>query len=222
VFVTAIASAPLKAASLIGFGGKPTPVQPVTLIFPPGYASVSPDQTGDLQPLIKKLTDDDSLSVTLRHDIGSEDISLAGNRVNPTPQDALNLASRLQQRRDELLAAKAQAAGDLRSLLASNAADQATSALERLRRIDRALAETENAMDKAYDLLRPGADRQKDRRTRAAVLSVARARLDAVRDAIISADEKHLADRVHVTNPQIGAAPGAAESSVTVTVVKNK
>jgi hypothetical protein len=219
IVTNAIAAAPLK---LLGLGGKPTTVQPVTLVFPPGYASVSLDQASDLQGLIKKLTDDDSLVATLRHDVGSEDISLAGDRVNPTPQDALLLAARLQQRKGELLTARAQAAGDLRSLLASDASDEAAGAITRLQRIDRALAETENAMDKAYDLLRPGADRQKDRRTRAAVLSVARARLDAVRDAIISADEKHLSDRVTATNPQLTPTSGAVESSVTITVVKKK
>ena len=70
------------------------------------------------------------------------------------------MAYQLRQRKTELLKARPLAAGAARSQLALSLPDASTASLEKLRSIDRELADTENALDKVYDMVRPGADRQ--------------------------------------------------------------
>ncbi len=96
-------------------------------------------------------------------------------------------------------------------------------AIERLRTINRELADTYNSLDSTYDLLRPGADRQAMRRTRSAGLAIARFRLQAVRQFLLGADAKELSPlRIHVANPQFNPTADDSPGTVTITVVKNR
>ena len=89
-----------------------------------------------------------------------------------------------------------------------------------LRTLDLRIAQTENAMDQLYDMLRPGADRQANRRTRAAAMEVGKRRLAAVKDALVSAGIAE--QRVRQTNPVY--APGDSDEGgmVVITLVPKK
>jgi hypothetical protein len=224
LITTAVASAPLKVTSLFGLSGKQkSQEQPIVLAFPTGYSALQAGQIAQLRMLSKRLADDKSLQVTLRGDSGSGDVELAGQRVNPSPEDALALAGALSRRREALLSARLDAASQVRALLASTDTEDAAAAIERLRTINRELFDTENAMDHAYDLLRPGADRQAMRRTRAATLSLARARLDSVRQILLGFGRDVVApDRIRSGNPQFVESPENQDGMVTITIVKTK
>jgi hypothetical protein len=224
IIATAVASAPLKLAGLLVPGGKQNNTeQPIRVSFPTGYSALGPDQLAVLQPMTHKLQKDDSLRVTLKSDAGRDDVWLAGQRVNPDPGNALVLATALSRRRDVLLAARLDAASQVRALLASTDTDDAARGIERLRTINRQLADTENAMDYAYDLLRPGADRQAMRRTRAATLAIARARIDSIREFLIGSGRHAIdASRISRANPQFVESPETQDGSVTLTLVKSK
>ena len=76
-----------------------------------------------------------------------------------------------------------------------------------------------------YEMLRPGADRQAPRRTRTAALEIAKQRLQAVKDALLTGppDEiPHVEDRVRVTNPQFAPTGDEGGGKVMVTVVAKK
>ena len=82
-------------------------------------------------------------------------------------------------------------------------------------------------MDRVYDLLRPGADRQADRRTRAAALDIGRQRLDVVRTALMQASAaagvRDADQRVRVVRASLPAADEAkAEGKVTFTMLQKK
>ncbi len=224
IIATAIATSPLKLANLVGFGGTGKDKQPPLVVsFPPAYSGLSPEQMFGLQALVLRLQDDSSLQVALRHDLGNADIALAAERVNPSADDALALAGSLSRRRTALLSARSIAASDVRALLASDAADDAARAVERLRTINRQLADNDDALDHIYDFLKVGSDRQALRRTRSASLAIAKARLDAVRDYLLLLGGKKLSpDRIHVTNPQFTPAQDNSSGSVTLLVVKTK
>jgi hypothetical protein len=133
------------------------------------------------------------------------------------------LADALGRRRDALLAARLDATSQVRALLASTDTDDASRAIERLRTINRQLAYTENAMDYAYDLLRPGADRQAMRRTRAATLAIARARIATIRELLIGGGRRAIdPSRISQANPQFVESPENQDGTVTVTTVKGK
>jgi hypothetical protein len=142
---TAVATSPLKAANLFASHTPQQQVEPpVILAFPAGYPTLSSDQIAALTALKNRLLRSSSLELTIRNELGSEDIALAAERVNPGAVDATDLADALNRRRDELLAARRTASSDVRALLASTATDEAASAIERLRRIDRELADMDN------------------------------------------------------------------------------
>ncbi|HEX4055787.1 MAG TPA: DUF748 domain-containing protein [Tepidisphaeraceae bacterium] len=222
IISTSLAAAPLKVGNLLGLDEKGAQHEPPVIVsFLPGYSF--PREIDQLDLLAQRMKDNDSLNAILRHDLGSDDIALMSERVNPSPADALAVADRLGQQKAALLSARRQAAGDVRAMLASGGGDSADIAIERLRRLDRELAETENALDRTYDLLRPGADRQADGRTRAACLAVARARLQAVRDFLLAdQNEKGLADRIHIANPRYSPVTDSSLGRVIITLIKKK
>jgi Domain of Unknown Function (DUF748) len=219
---TSLAAAPLKVGNLLGLvekGGQPQP--PVIVAFLPGYSL--PGETDQLDLLRKRMRENKSINAILRHDLGSDDIALISERVNPSPVDALAVADQLSRQKMDMLAAREQAAADVRAILASGGSDAAALAIERLRRLDRNLAQTENALDRTYDLLRPGADRQADRRTRAACLAIAHARLQAVRDFLLAGpSEKGLADRIHIANPRYSPTADSSLGRIIITPIKKK
>jgi hypothetical protein len=224
IIATALASSPLKVVNLIGLGGPHANAQPpVVVSFPPGYSDLLPDEVAVLNALVKRLKDDKSLDVTLRHDLGSADIALVSQRSNPTSDDALALANDLNLQRDQLMAARLSASSDVRAFTASDDAASAERARQRLRTINSQLAQTEDSLDHIYDLLRAGADRQALRRTRFAGLTIARARLEAVRRYLLAAGGKHLApERIHLANPQFNPSAPDQPGRVTIVVVKSK
>jgi hypothetical protein len=222
---TAVATAPIKAVNLFGSHTQPQQVEPpVILAFPAGYPTLSSDQVAALTSLKTRLLRDSALELTIRNELGSDDIALAAERVNPGTNDATDLADALNERRDELLAARRTASSDVRALLASTATDEANSAIERLRRIDRELADIDNALDHIYDLLRPGADRQALRRTRQASLEIAAARLQAARELLLLPVGKKKIDpeRIHLTNAPFTDSPGNELGELSVVVVRTK
>ncbi|MGD0462945.1 MAG: DUF748 domain-containing protein [Tepidisphaeraceae bacterium] len=223
IITTAVASAPLKLAGSL-LGGKQSDAEPpIKVSFPAAYSDLGPDQIAQLEALAVRLQKKDSLRVTLRSDAGRDDVWLAGRRVNPGVENAVVLADALARRRDALLAARLDATSQVRALLASTDTDDAARAIERLRTINRQLAYTENAMDYAYDLLRPGADRQAMRRTRAATLAIARARIETIREFLIGSGRRAIdPSRISQANPQFVESPENQDGKVMVTTVKGK
>jgi hypothetical protein len=203
VVTVAIASAPLKAAADI-FGGdkKIVPEAPIILTFDPGAVALEPPQQAKLTELAQRMIKDPKIIVTISHELGETDVTAASDRANPPVEEAANLALELRARKLALSQLRAQAAGEAEAQLASFTSSDAEPALQRLRAIDRDLAATENALDHVYDLLRPGAQRQALRRTRATAIEIAAQRLAGVR-ALLAADGVPDVDgRVKLMNPR--------------------
>lgn len=208
VVTVAIASAPLKAAAdvgnLLGLGGAKNtkPEAPIVLTFDPGAVALEPAQQVKLAELAQRMIKDPKIIVTISHELGEADVAAASDRANPPVEEAANLALELRARKLALSQLRAQAAGEAEAQLASFSSSDAEPALLRLRAIDRDLAATENALDHVYELLRPGAQRQALRRTRATAIEFAAQRLAGVR-ALLAADGVPDVDhRVKLMNPR--------------------
>jgi hypothetical protein len=226
VILTAITAAPLKAANdvggLIGLSGgaKPSEEPPTTIPFAPGSIAVGPNQFSDLVPLLKKLHKDDSLTVTIRHELGDGDITIASVRANPTPEQCRNLESQLRSRKAELLQLRASAAGQARAQLVSLGAKAAQPALDHLRAIDRELAGNEESLDQVGELLKPGAARLSERRTRTAALQLATDRMSAIQSVIIA--QGISADRVKTVTAKFDPQAGLDGGEIMITAVERK
>jgi hypothetical protein len=224
IIVTAVASAPLKAAGALGdvfgMGGnkelKPEP--PVVLPFDPGNTDLSSADRAQIIALVKRLKDDDSLNLTIRHDLGGGDLSIANQRANPSAQDALYLAGQIRQQQLNLLQQRSNIAGTARAQLAWGSGQLASTTIEQLRTLDQQAAANDDAMDRLYGILKPGADRQASRRTRGACLEYGRERLDAVKQAFAAAGLTNL-DRVHFANAKFAQATGDAGGQIVITLV---
>jgi hypothetical protein len=227
VAIVAVASAPLKAANMLGGivgigAGKKPKEQPVVLQFAAGSGSVDFSQLNGLAPILKRMKDDKSLTLTIRHTLGGGDIVVARTRANPSPADCLNLEYQFRQRKSELLQLRADVAGQARAQLVSLGEADAGPTLARLKAIDQEIAHTEDSLDEVGDLLRPGADRQSDRRTRAAALAIAQDRLQSVLAILQAAGVPDFKNRVHAVEAQYNPTEDANGGQIVITEVETK
>jgi hypothetical protein len=128
----------------------------------------------------------------------------------------------LRSRKIDLLGQRSQLAGQARGVIASAPADQASQIVSRLRSIDQQIAQTEDALDKVYDLLRPGAERQATRRTRAASLELAQHRLDQARNYLLSANVPKATERIRAVNPTFAPTDSDSGGTIVIAVISKK
>jgi hypothetical protein len=232
VLGTAVASAPVKAVndvlSIFGGGGKAATNSPqvIRIPFVAGYADlIDPSEQQIVAAIAQKMNADPHLQLQIAHELSSGDVARAAIRANPSADECLVLADRLRRQKERLLARRAELAAQARGEIPSQS-PAVPSTLAELREVDRSLAGIESSLDQLYDLLRPGAAAQASRRTRAASLDLARARMSALRDAIAGGDHG-LLDRIHMTVPQSTVSPGASTDpqtggSVVLTLVSKR
>jgi hypothetical protein len=162
------------------------------------------------------------LELQIRHDLTAADVARANIRANPTPEDATIIAEGLRRQKAELLARRAVLAAQARGDIGSQSTEQAAASLEALKSVDRQISECENSLDQLYDLLRPGAQTQVDRRTRGASLEIGRQRLAAVRAALLVAAPTDADERIHLTNALFDPSDSPAGGDVVITLIQKK
>jgi hypothetical protein len=226
VVATAVATTPLKASDtvLAIFGNEKLPKdeQPITLTFDPADQSLSEADVSKLSALLARAQDDSTLELTLHHELGGGDAARAAVLANPSEADCIYLAHRLRLKKLSLLSARDAAAALARAQLASGFGPDAGAAIQRVRDIDLALATTEDALDEVYDRLRPGADRQADRRTRAACLQIGQDRLLTVREALLASEIIGLDQRIKTTHATFSPDAGGGGGEVVITLTHKK
>jgi hypothetical protein len=226
---TAVASAPMKAASgvtdMVGLGSllgakkaKQGP-EPVVITFAPGSTTITPDAQAKLAALLELARRDKNMSLTIHHELGGGDVTVASARANPTLDDAAAMAGQLRARKLELANQRAQLAGRVRAQVAWQPAAQSEGAVEQLRALDRQIAQTEQSLDQLYDLMQPGADRQATRRTRAAGLQIAQDRISQVTSLLQAKDLPNAAERVHAAAAQFNPTEGDEGGRIVVAPV---
>jgi len=226
VITTAVASTPLKASdtvlSLFGNQKLPRNEQPVTLDFSPADPSLNIADLEKLQTLLKQAQNDPTLELALHHVLGGGDVTRAAVLANPSQPDSRNLADSLRLKRIVLVAARNAAAQRAAAQIASGFGADSNAAIQQVREIDVALAKTENAMDEMYDMLRPGAESQKGRRTRAACLEIGQDRLLAARDALLASGIPGIEQQIKVTHATFNAAGGDSGGQVIIVLTHKK
>ncbi len=218
IVTTAIASSPLKVAggvtSVLGIGKDKEKEHGAQLAadihFPAGVADVSPSSK-DIATVVDRLRRDSKLKVILKQELSQADVERAAQRANPSPEEAAALAVQLRQRKGDLLALRQTLAPQAQAMLTANSGSAGPATIDRLCAIDRDLAATENGLDAVYDLLRPGADRQADRRTRAAAIAIGDARLQTINDALLASNLSGIKDRIQMTHAQFNPAENAGQ-----------
>jgi hypothetical protein len=204
-------------------GGRKQPQGPtiVKVAFEQGDASLTPEDQQAIDSVIKLLRKDKNTQATIRSELGRDDVELAETRANPELEDCLALAGELRVRRAGLADARATLAARATGELGSSA-EASGATIAQLQLLDRRIALTDEALDKLYDLLRPGADRQKSRRTRAAAIQIADQRLKLVREALIAANVPDGNERIQATAATFNPAESDDPGAINITVVQKK
>lgn len=226
VLVTAVASAPVKVvsgvASLFGdIGGATATVEeePLRLTLDVGVVSLPDPAGGKLAAILSEASRNPNMVVEIQHQLGTRDVEMARVRGNPSPAQVQALAEQLRRDRQRLLADRERALQLSRGELGGMPVAPGQAALPQLQAVQEELAAIERSFDELYDLLRPGADRDAARRTRAAAISLADARLRRVRGMVESLAGPAAAERVRVGvarfNPN-----DTADSQLVVKVVR--
>jgi hypothetical protein len=236
ILATAVASAPAKltegltdsATEMIGVNKflpfmkkKSTGPTTVNVVFAPGDASLSSEQQQQIDSLVTLLTKDKNAQATIRSELGGADLWIAGERANPSPADSTALAADLRETRAQLASQRARLAARATGELASSSASSSDT-LQSLGELDRRIAQTDDAMDRLYEMLRPGADRYADRRTRAACIQIASQRLKSVRDVLMEANIPDASDRIRAVSATFNPAETDQGGTVVVTVVQRQ
>jgi hypothetical protein len=227
VLVTAVASTPVKTVTgvvgLFGDTAKQMEVvqeTPVRLEFAPGLTSLDPESQRRLAAVLARAKRDKNVRVVIEHELGQDDVDVAAGRANPPAQQVAALAERLRERRRDMLRRRDELLVQARTAALSPGTGSASEgSLEAYRRLNVDLANLEDALDRLYDLQRPGAERQADRRTRSAAVGLADARLELVRLSVQSICGAAATDRVRVGTPR-SAKSGDGHSALVVSVAR--
>jgi hypothetical protein len=225
VVAVAVASAPVKIVG--GFAGlfvdtksNATWVEeePVVIEYPPGLSALPPDQMGPLLEAIARARLSTWVQVSIEHQLGAADAALTARRANPSLSDAAALIEDLRRRRETLVARRTELLGTAAAAAMGLAVDQG--AVDRLRVLHEELAAAEDSLDRLYELHRPGAEAQTDRRSRAAAIELIDARMGAVRQTVNRLGRSGVS-RIAVGGSKIELV-GAERSRLTVRVRQRK
>src|SRR5262249_1207406 len=94
------------------------PGAPVVLEFAPGVPTLPPDARTQLEPLFQQMRADDSITLVVEIQIGSEDVAQLRRSSQPTPLECTELATRMRLRLKELIARRDSAAAEAPSRFA--------------------------------------------------------------------------------------------------------
>ncbi|MEZ5965389.1 MAG: DUF748 domain-containing protein [Planctomycetota bacterium] len=218
LIASALAAAPLRATStltgLVGLGGgEAEPVEPARVEFAAGDVELPPTAAQAIDQAKAQLAVVDSGAVVLEHELGSDDVPRAAAFANPADGDALALGAGLRRRLDRLRREHDLLAAQARAQVLTG--EESASTVERLRALDVEIKTTDTALGNVLDLLRPGADRRAEARTRAACRALGETRLAAVRAALLAAWGEEFAARIEVRRPKAEcASPPSAQGQV--------
>ncbi|MBI5432899.1 MAG: hypothetical protein HZA52_08725 [Planctomycetes bacterium] len=189
VLARAVASAPLRLLSGVGgLFGDDEPVPPtddtLTIVYPAG-AVIADQSVIPLDALVRRFGSDDRHVFAVQHRFSKADLERAQRLANPSTEACRELSNRLRRTKAELLRRREELAARARVDYAVGRRDAAAAATIELRAQDRELGFNEDALDRVHELLRPGAERRRDQRTKAALVAIAIERVARLKQELV-------------------------------------
>jgi hypothetical protein len=203
----AIASSPMRlVGGVLDMTGMfdAEPVELPEEVFGVTFLAGSADAQGaaallaEIEPVLKALRADPTVSLDLLHAFGKGDLERIGLLANPGAATCIELSSALRSERDHVRVERDTIAAELRTAYALGDRETIDAHLWKLRNLDDDLGRIEDTLDGILEFLRPGAERRAMRRTRASALLIAEQRLTLVREAIASLPIESIGARLRV------------------------
>lgn len=226
VLATAIASAPLRVLStftdLFGVtGGEEDPPPYAEFEYAPGSVEWTASDRDALDDLVRELRDDSDFIVQVQHRFGAGDIERAEVLSNPDPADCREIADGLRRRRAELTHRRSQLAAELRAAWGANDTAAIESGTQRLRALDIEAGNIEDAIDNVLELLKPGVERHRAKRTRSAALAVARQRIETLKQWFTAQGVSDIDERFEAKSPTFDVS-AAGETGTILAVLRER
>lgn len=175
-----------------------------------------------LEALLEMMREDPKLTLVVQHELGADDVTRCEELANPDPRWCREFAVGLRLEKARLWKERERLAEDVRAEYTMGEIDRAESIAIRLRALDAELGRVEDSLDDIYQLLRPGAERRKDKRTKQACLELGRLRLSVAQARLISELGPEVAERLDIRRPRFApiTAEGAGGGLVVITPKK--
>ncbi|MGE0144212.1 MAG: DUF748 domain-containing protein [Planctomycetota bacterium] len=210
VIADAVAAAPFRAVGMLtgvlGIGGGAGPSlaeQRRQVGFGLGEALPAVDAQKVVAPLIDLLRGDETIALVLTHSFAADDLAHAKTLANPDPELAHDIAARLRVDLASSIRERDLTATRLLAMLGAGNPRDAFVLNRRLHALDAEIARMSDALDRVLALLRSGAERRADRRTRDAATDLARARLESLRDLLLELGGPDLDKRIELRPARI-------------------
>ncbi len=197
-----------SAVRVLSGGGLYEPVDPALeaapVPFPPAAALPEPRALdAALAPLEARLAGGDPLVLTLRHEVGYEDLAAARRWANPSAHELAALIEALARCEAELAGRRATLRAAATEALRAGRDHELERLRRRLRGVTDALGRVRRARGDCLELYAPGAESAWafEQRTRVALEGLAAARLEAVADALRARNLPGAPGRIEVLPP---------------------
>ncbi|MBL8801168.1 MAG: DUF748 domain-containing protein [Planctomycetes bacterium] len=202
VIARAVASSPLRLLSTLtdaaGLTGDEAPPQANRRVVE--FAAGDPTLDARGRAVLAQLGEDvrgrPRKRVVVVHELSRADLERVARLVNPSLDDRARLAARLRERKAELTRERETLAARARSELAFADPNRRAELMAQLRGLDAQIGEGERALERLFELLRPGSERRNATRARGAAIALGAERADRARRAL--ADLGVTAERVIV------------------------
>ncbi len=203
---------------LLGTIALPTePAEPVrrdwTVRFAAGATEPQESLAADLREASRLLASKDEFVLVLRHELTAADVRRAAVLANPPQDTCLKIIRGLRQRKAELLFHRETVHAEVMTGFAIGD-PQARSIARDLRGLDRQLAETEEALDQMFEILRSDSPRQSQKRTRATAREIAEIRLLSLRTMLEANLREEARVRIEVRPPRYEVLEGSGGGAV--------
>lgn len=189
---------------------------PIFVELAPGATRLPDDAPHRLQPLFDHLRDDETLRVTIEHQLGSADQERLRKLARPQQADLAALGTRLRRRRDELAARHDALSAEARGAFAMGRAAAAAATTQDLRAVDRELDVVEQAMDQVFSLHGEITPRDDDRIVRRGCVMFAELRLADLRDLLEAQGIGDLSSRIDVRPVRATPTPDLVNSRIVI------
>jgi len=224
LILNALKAAPMRA--VMGFvpAGEEEPKveESIVLSFEPGDAHLTAAEAAKLEPLMQRLKDGDSLTITLVHSFGALDIERSTLRGNPSPEECVELGLRLRREKELLLKKRQEVAAQARSAVLSGIYQESPALLKSLRAIDRDITAADSALEVVYNLLRPGAENGAPRRTRNNALALAKSRVSEIRENLVATGAPEIENALRASRPDYDGKGTEGPGTVTLLITPRR
>jgi len=192
------------------------------LTFPAGVLEVTAQQRADLEAVADRVRRDRRMSLTVRHELGAEDMAAAEALANPPAPDRVALLGRLRSQRQAALALRNRLVEQAYVARVGGEFPDIRKATDDLAAATRQAALFDRSIDALLETLRPGTGHAAARRTREAVLLMAQTRLDIVAEILGHADRPDQTPQIQIPAPSLAVAEGLAQTRIMITMTRSR